>query len=84
MERMTMRTAGQVADAAAARLRVLVAGVWPTPAMALPCPVYGSAPTTSVPLSTRGCDVIGNAKPGTTGGFRLTDHLARRHPERSP
>jgi hypothetical protein len=83
MERMTMRTAGLLASAAGARLRALGTGVWSSPAPAALCPVYACAPSPS-PLAIHGVNRIGNVKQGTTGGFRLTDHLARRHSERSP
>jgi hypothetical protein len=82
MERMTMRTAGQLASVAGARLRVLLAGTWPIPAAA-PCPAYACAPSASR-LAIQGVSVNGTVKPGTTGVSRFTGHLARRHPERSP
>jgi hypothetical protein len=83
MAATTMRTAGQIAQAAGARLRDVVASLWPMSGPAVPCPVYVNASS-----ATRSCiqgqDVFGNVKPHTTGGFGLTAHTARRHPERSP
>lgn len=89
METMAMRTAGRMADAAAARLRGLLAAISPIPAVELvpvsPCPsnVRGAHAYGMHVASISNRDVDGTVKPGTTWAFRLTDH-ARRHSERSP
>ena len=80
MERITMHTADRMVLAAGARLRALAEAMWPT---AVPCPNYVLASGASGINQIQGWSMV-DAKPGTTGGFRLTDHPARRHPERSP
>jgi hypothetical protein len=80
MERMTMHTADRLVLAAAARLRAFAELVSPS---AVPAPCYVSATGASTTQHIQGWSMF-DGKPGTTGGFRLNDHPARRQPERSP
>ena len=82
MERITMHTADRMVLAAGARLRALAASLWPAAAVPTPCYVSASG-ASGINQHIQGWSMF-DGKPGTTGGFRLTDHPARRHPERSP